>query len=504
MSEPVVMTTAGPILGAERDGIRIFRGVPYGAPTGGVRRFLPPAPPAPWTETRECLRYGLPSPQPPGGLGVALPKEMADAMGAGRPMLTGEDCLVLNVWTPGMDGAKRPVLVWLHGGGFTSGSGANPVTSGERLARRGDAVVVTVNHRLGAMGYLHLADVGGADFVASGMNGILDIQAALEWVRANISSFGGDPANVTIFGESGGGMKVTTLLAMPGALGLFHRAIVQSGPYLRATSPERAAQAAVALLGELGASSVADLQALPFEHIVGAQEAAGRAGHVFAPVVDGAVLPRHPYDPDAPPTAVGIPLLIGTNRDEMTLFLSGRRGYGTWDHHEGLAAVANLGPASSKVYERYKGLHPDWSPTEVAVAVSSDGSFRTGSIKQAERHVMTGTPTYVYLVTWESPMAGGSLKAAHSVEVSLVFDNLARDTSAGRDEKAQLVADAMSESWLAFARSGDPNHDGVPTWPVYDAAQRSTMIFNHQCVVEDDPLGAERAAWHDVEAESLI
>jgi para-nitrobenzyl esterase len=449
------------------------------------------------------VRYGLPSPQPAGGLGVALPAEMADAMGVGRPMPMGEDCLVLNVWSPGLDTARRPVLVWLHGGGFTSGSGANPVTSGERLARRGDVVVVTVNHRLGAMGYLHLAELGDPDLVSSGINGILDIEAALAWVRDNVSGFGGDPGNVTIFGESGGGMKVSTLLAMPGARGLFHRAIVQSGPYLRATRPERAARTAAALMAELGVSTVEELRALPFERIVEAQDAVGRAGHTFAPVVDGTVLPRDPYEPDAPPTAAGVPLLIGTNRDEMTLFLSGLSGYGTWNEQEALKALANLGPADI-VYERYKALHPDWTPTQLAVSISSDGSFRIGSIKQAERHIDAGTPAYLYLFTWESPMAGGSLKAAHSVEVSLVFDNLARDPSAQADEKAQLVAEAMSEAWIAFARTGNPNHAGLPMWPVYNPDRRPTMIFNHQSTVENDPLGAERRAWEDLDIKPLI
>ncbi len=415
-------------------------------------------------------------------------------MGVGNPTPMGEDCLVLNVWTPGLDDGRRPVMVWLHGGGFTLGSGANPVTSGERLARRGDVVVATVNHRLGALGFAHLAEVGGPEVATSGMSGMLDIQAALEWVRDNIAGFGGEPGNVTIFGESGGGMKVSTLLAMPAAVGLFHRAIVQSGPGLRARSAESATKAARSLMSALGVETVDELRAVPYEQILEAQSALTGGASEFAPVVDGTVLPRHPYDPDAPPTAAGIPLLIGTNRDEMTLFLASRSDFGTMDEATAAGLASGVGPDASELFDRYRSLHPEWSPTDVAVAVTSD-RFRIGSLEQAERHVAAGEAAYVYLFTWESPMDGGRIKAGHSVEVALVFDNVHRDASAQRDEKVQLVADTMSDSWLAFARSGDPNHVGMPTWPIYDTGRRPTMIFDHQSRVEDDPLGEERMAW---------
>jgi para-nitrobenzyl esterase len=502
-SEPHATTSAGEISGVDREGIRLFRGVPYGGSTGGARRFLPPVPPEPWTGVRECMRYGLPSPQPVDSM--PIPDEMKATMGTAKPMPMGEDCLVLNVWTSGLDRARRPVLVWLHGGGFTAGSGANPVTSGERLARRGDAVVVTVNHRLGALGYVHLGELDPA-LASSGTNGMLDIQAALEWVRDNIAGFGGDPGNVTIFGESGGGMKVSTLLAMPGAAGLFHRAIVMSGPGVRSITAETASAATRALMEHLEAETVDNLRARPFEAVVEAQQAiAGAAfrgnGHGFGPVVDGTVLPRHPYHPDAAPTAAGVPLMIGTNRDEMTLFLFAHPEFGTMDEATARRVAQSVGKDADTLFDRYRALHPDWSPTDLAVAMTSD-RFRVPSLVQAERHLATGTPAYVYLFEWESPMGDGRIKAGHSVEVSLVFDNLPRDPIAQKDEKAQLVADAMSETWLAFARTGDPANAAIPEWPVYDPVRRPTMVFDHECRLDNDPLAAERAAWDGLDLVS--
>jgi para-nitrobenzyl esterase len=505
--QQVAPTTSGAVSGVERDGVVIFRGIPYGAPTGGGRRFLPPAPPEAWEGTRVCERYGLPSPQPQ--MAAALPDAMVSALAAGPTMAMGEDCLVLNVWTQGLDDARRPVMVWLHGGGFFMGSGASAVTSGEQLARRGDVVVVTVNHRLGALGFAHLADLadedrGGDDLAASGMNGMLDIQLALEWVRDNIAAFGGDPGNVTIFGESGGGMKVSTLLAMPAARGLFHRAIVQSGAGLRARTVEQAGAATRALLDELGVATLAELRALPFERIVEAQTAiagadlVGGSGYSFAPVIDGTALPRHPYDPDAAPTATGVPLLIGTNRDEMTMFLMSRSDFGSMREDSAREVAGGVGRDGGTLFDRYRALHSDWPPTDVAVAVTSD-RFRVESILQAERHLATGTPAYVYLFTWETPIAGGALRSAHTVEVPMVFDNVQRDPGARADEKAQLVADAMSEAWLAFARTGDPNHEGIPAWSVYDSDTRPTMIFDHDSMLQHDPLGDERRAWDDLD-----
>jgi para-nitrobenzyl esterase len=496
VDDAVVQTTNGPVSGSPRNGIFAFRGVPYGADTGGDNRFGRPRPPEPWTDVRECVRYGTPAPQQAGAM--VVPDVMSEASGGNKAFATTEDCLTLSLWTPAADDARRPVMVWLHGGGYITGSGVVPTTHGERLSRRGDAVVVCVNHRLGALGFLHLADHGGPELAASGMHGILDLQLALEWVRDNIAGFGGDPGNVTIFGESGGGGKVSTLLAMPGARGLFHRAIVQSGPGLRGTPADRAGATAAQFMEKLGVTTVDELRQVPVDRIVAEQGTLG-----WGPVVDGDVLPRDPYEPDAAPSAHGVPLLIGWNKDEMTLFLQPRKGFGEWDHDKARRVAAPTGGARSTLYDRYRELHPEWSPTDVAVAVTSE-QFRLGSITQAERHVATGTPTYVYQFAWETPVMGGILKSAHGAEVSFAFDNLPRDPMVGGDEKAQLLADAVSDAWLAFARTGDPNHAGLPAWPVYDTERRPTMVLDHTCALVDDPLGAERRLSDDLQLDTGI
>ena len=477
VSDVMVETTAGRLQGTEADGIKNFKGVPYAAPPIGRNRFRAPQPVEAWTGLREALAYGASAPQP-----------TQRPAGWSQEVDSSEDCLYLNVWTPALDGARRPVLFWIHGGGYSIGSGSWPLYDGTALARRGDVVVVTVNHRLGALGYLHLGEIAGDEFAASGNNGNLDLVAALEWVRDNIANFGGDPGNVTVFGESGGGAKISCLLAMPSARGLFHRAAIQSGPGLRVSSVERATRSAQAVLESLGIDDgdVERLWSLPAHDFVGA----GGGMAMLGPVLDGTVMPAHPADALADGTAIDVPVLIGCNKDEAL------RGLPAELDDAGLRErLEQFGQGKSdEILAVYRGLFPDASNVEILSYVTTDSGMRAGSIRLAEQKLKgTTAPVWMYFFTYEM---GG--RAGHGYEIQFVFDNV-REPIAHTSATRQLLADQMSEAWIAFARDGDPGHAGLPKWPSYTLPDRSTMVFGRgESVVIDDPSGPARELWQQL------
>jgi para-nitrobenzyl esterase len=411
-----------------------------------------------------------------------------------------EDCLVLNIWTPALrDGRKRPIMVWLHGGGFALGSGSARVYDGESLARRGDVVVITLNHRLNVFGYLYLAQLGGEQYADSGNAGQLDLIAALQWVRAHAFELGGDPDNVTLFGESGGGGKVCALLAMPAARGLFHRAIVQSGPYLHAKTPDEATDFACELLGalDLQPHQLDELQELPAQRLIAAMDVVTRAASIrfFSAVLDGRSLARHPFSPDAPQISAHIPLIVGYNKDEMTL-LSRSTAVFQLDWASLPAKLAGwLGPENTpRVIALYRQLHPQLSASDAYFQITTDRGIGGASIALAERKARQGAGrVFLYRFEWETPAFAGRLRSAHALELPMVFDNVVdSDAFIGTGAiAAREIAQLMSTAWIAFARTGVP---GTPSlmWPSYDLQTRATMIFNVRSGVVNDPRKDER------------
>ena len=489
-----VKTTNGPVRGY-RDGVlSIFKGLRYAAPPLRDLRFRPPEPLAPWREPAEATTLGAPAIQvsvPPGE--TTGGRSAGDPPAPGQPG-TSEDCLFLNVWTPGLTG-QRPVMVWLHGGGVGNGSGGAAMFDGAALARRGDVVTVTVNHRLNVFGYLNLADFGGHP--SSGVAGMLDIIAALRWVRDNISAFGGDPANVTVFGESGGGWKVSLLMAMPGAAGLFHKGIIQSGPGLRGLPPKRAKELAKAVLDKLGVADAAGLQDIPATDIQAAANTAAGAELLrgFTPSIDGIELPRHPFEPDAAPLGAPIPVMIGTNKDEATLFMFGAPSFGQMTEADVTrrAEAAAPGKADALVAAVRKRF-PDYSPSHQVSAIQTLTTMWLDSVRLAERKAaQKAAPVFMYRLDWETPVARGLLRSPHALEIPLVFDNVeAARNFVGRGEAPQQMAELMAPAWIAFARGGDPATAALPAWPAYDAEHRATMVFDLEPRVENDPLSEIR------------
>ncbi|MBU4317957.1 MAG: carboxylesterase/lipase family protein [Proteobacteria bacterium] len=500
MNETIASTQYGQIRGYVRDsGIHVFKGIPYGTDTGGKNRFLAPEPPEPWTGIKDTLEYGPACPQPPMSFD-SINEYMS------------EDCLKLNIWTSSLDrAAKRPVMVWLHGGGFTSGSARTALTDGSNLARTGDVVVVSLNHRLSIFGFLCLESVCGPDFADSANAGMLDIVLGLKWVRDNIEAFGGDPGNVTIFGESGGGRKVNIMMGMPSAKGLFHRGIIQSGAHPRGVPKHFADRFARGFFDwlKIKPGDLATLQQIPSKQLFketarylrkteDPQLPVGQAGRwmVLSPVLDGRVLPANPFDP-AWDLGADVPLIIGTNKDEMSIFYAGMPNAGEMDDQQLLEKLRPMfGDQTARVIEVHRRKRPEETPWDLFVSITSEDR-RLLSVETAERKSkLGGAPVYMYLFTWESNY--GLLKAAHTMEIPFTFNNIEKTAIVGTRKDRFQLGMVISQAWVHFARTGNPDHTAIPHWEPYDTENRATMLFDVPCKLEHDPRSEERRLWDDM------
>ncbi len=496
-AEPVTETTHGKVRGRVDSGVYVFKGIPYGGSTAGAQRFMPPSKAASWTGIRDAFEFGPMCPQ---------------GNGDGNQ---SEDCLALNVWTRGLsDGGKRPVMVWLHGGGYTGGSSADPRADGVNLCNRGDVVVVTINNRVNLFGWLYLASLAGEKYAASGAAGMLDQVQALSWIRDNIARFGGDPGNVTIWGIAGGARKTSTLLAMPSAKGLFHRAIVESGAQLRIHPPDLATEMAVEVLRELGLrpNQVAELHALPFKRLNVARAAVeGRQNAMhrqqfgiyvqlgFIPTVDGTFIPTHNCDPFAPAVSADVPLLIGTNKHEAGNFLKAdpKIDSESLTEQELRARVEPLaGTATPRILDFYRQTYPNASAAERYVFIASHRGFGFDVLTMAERKLaLRKAAVYKYQFAWEAPPQAPGWRAYHELEGSFVFDNTTKaPAQSGGGPKAAALAAKVADGWMAFARNGNPSTPSLP-WPAYTRDGRQVMVLNNECRTAFDPSVEERHIW---------
>jgi para-nitrobenzyl esterase len=525
-----VKTAYGRLRGARTGNLTTFKGIPYAGSVSGANRFKAAPPLKPWDGVRDALAFGTPSLQPGQRRNEPPP---------------AEDCLFLNIWTPAVDNRKRPVMVYSHGGGFTSGSAASGYQDGGNLARTFDVVVVATNHRLGLVGYLYLGDLGGEEYATSGNQGLLDIRDGLKWVRENIEAFGGDPANVMIFGESGGGAKTSCLYAMPSAAPYFNKASIESGPGIRMMPRDAAAETTLMTLKQLGIekSDWRKILEVPADKLVEAQGALGRTGGGplgmnggrkgmgggsrpggFGPVVDGAVLPRHPFDPEAPAISKEKPLVVGYNRDETVFFFNQQRN----------KEVFNLTEAALKdrlakefegnavaIFETYHKSRPEASPSDLYIAITTARMIGIGAMTIAERKTaQRGAPAYMYVFKHENPalIPGTQHKMGtpHAMEITYKFYNVPQPVQQSGNSAQQggnaggglmaisrpesvKAAHNMAEMWSTFARTGKPAAKGQPEWPAYTPQSRATMEIDADCKVVDDPYPLERKLWEQLD-----
>lgn len=496
----VADTTYGKVRGYTRNNILTFKSIPYGAPTGGENRFMPPKKPKAWTDVRDCLVYGPISPQKTDN------GWLQEEYGFLYQWIDGfqdEDCLRLNVWTPKLDGKKRPVMFWIHGGGFATGSSQeHPSYDGESVSALGDVVVVSINHRLNAFGYLDLSDYG-SQYAASGNVGMLDIVASLEWVRDNIANFGGDKDNVTIYGQSGGGTKVITLMAMPSAKGLFHRAISQSNSIVQVSTHEYATKITALVLADLNITkeNIAELhnvkptrltEALAVaERKIGSAVPAdvGRSG--LQPVVDGKILPTHPFDPGAPMISANVPFMVGTCRNEASASINNAALEDLDEAGLKKRIIDKYGAKGNNVYAVLRKAHPDVKPVEVLSYISAQNPI--AYLQASRKAALNAAPAYLYMFAWHTPVLDGRPRSFHCSEIPFAFANTAKcENYTGDTDEARQLADKVAKAWISFARTGNPNHSGLPEWPAFKDSNGAMMVFNNKCEVKNDPDGDAR------------
>jgi para-nitrobenzyl esterase len=499
------LTRAGRVRGLLKDGVHQFWGVPYGASTEGLNRFMPPQPPAPWSGVKDHFQIGHRAPLQPGA-GPPAPVVLA----LDRRDEEGEDCLTVNVFTPGLDNRARPVMVWMHGGGFSGGSGNYLLYDGTNLAKKEDVVVVVVNHRLNIFGFLHLAEIGGEKWAQSTNMGVQDLVATLEWVRDNIENFGGNPENVTIFGQSGGGGKTTTLMAMPSAEGLFHRSIAQSGSAFRGTLASDASEGAERFLAKLGIQTdqLDQLQRLSFRQIQDAYYSEPRIQRLgTGPVVDGRILPRHQWDPTAPGFSANVPLMMGSTETENGW--SGPPPYDLSDEdllRSFVTRLANEDAAKGRdLLDLYKRLHPEMRNQMLWLTAESDNSRRWNAQSLGRlKHEQGTAPSYLYFFNWYSPVHDNRMGSYHTLDIPFVFYNMDIGASmTGSSQSRYQLGHVMSAAWAAFARNGNPDHADMPHWPAFNPEEYPTMIFGDEVRVTNDPNREERLALAQVRGSQL-
>lgn len=498
VAKPMVRTKAGKVRGFVDGGVNTFRGIPYGATTAGMNRFLAPKKPEPWAGVRDASQFGPMAFQDPPLKGIYA--EVLRGLAPVEPLNMSEDCLCLNVWSPQLGvGHNRPVMVWMHPGGVVFWAGNSDWTDGANLARHHDVVMVSLNHRLGPLGFLYLDDIAGPAYAGSGNAGMADIVAALEWVQENIAAFGGNPDNVTIFGESGGGWKVSVLLAMPAAKGLFHKAIIEYDVLTKGLPTKAAAATTTDILGKLAIKDnvVEQLCKVPADQL---QKAA--VGHGFVPVVDGTVLPRDPFFPDAPDISTQIPLLIGNNRTEVAYwFLLG----GVPDLSDDAALKAyvksHMGLSdvmADKAIDLFRRLNPSASRIDTVLGIARAG-IRTEIRTVAELKLKkANTPVFRYEFEWEAPGFDGHYRSSHTFELPFVFDNVDAASQlfgATPDPRRYDLARNVSGAWAAFAHNGNPSHPGLPEWKPYTLPDRAAMLLNYSSELVNDPDSEERVAF---------